>query len=655
MTRRKSENKRNLAAAEPVILVCLSSSPSNPRVIRAAAKMKGISSRQAIALYVGAPGFEITFDPQLMENISIARDAGFEIHTLKSNDITLTISEYVKRIGVTDLFIGYSAPPHILQTRRSISEQLMQSLPDVDIHVIPAPIASSFPQLRKNETSVSWNLRDLLLVLGVMTAATLLSAWFYHSRYSNANIITVYLLAVLIASVLTSHRIYGILSAILYILLFNFLFIEPRFSLFVYDPTYLVTYFVTVMAALITGTLAAQLKSIARVSAENAYQAKVLLDTSNQLEQAENSSEIIRITCLQLVSLLSRTVYFYDAADLNKEPDIYPAPDMENPVLGDQEKEAVRWTLENNHHSGAFTSNFSSCACRYFSIYSGDVKYGIFGINMAGIPFTDFEHTILLSILHEFTMALDKERLSTEHRNAEIAAQNERLRAGLLRSISHDLRTPLTAIYGNANNLAVNEKALSEEDRKAIYEDMMENSQWLVTQMENILSMTKLESLQNLTLSVENIEDVIDDAVRHMNAHPNHTVKTICSPKACYANIDARLIAQVLVNLLNNAVKYTPAGSTVIVSDELKDGQILISVADDGNGIPDHDKEHIFELFYRGADAQLDGSRSMGIGLNLCDMIMKAHGGSIEVFDNHPHGTVFRFSLKAEEVEQPDE
>ena len=656
MIRMNKETAAVSGNSQPVILACLSSSPSNPRVIRAAAKLKEASSRTPIALYVGAPGYDISGDAQLLDNIALARELGFEIHTLESNDISLTISEYAKRVGITDLFLGYSAPSHILQTRKSIPEQLMQSLPDVDIHVIPAAIASSFPQMQKQESSVFWNLRDLLTVLAVMAAATLISFWFYHSRYSNANIITVYLLAVLIASVLTSRRIYGLLSAVLYILLFNYLFIDPRFSLFVYDPAYLVTYFVTIIAALITGSLAARLKSIARISAENAYQAKVLLDTSNHLEQAEDRTEIIRITCRQLVSLLNRTVYFYHASSPEADPVIYAVPETaETPETYPDEKDAVLWTMENNHHSGAFTSHFSSYKCRYFSIYSGEWQYGILAIDMNGKPFTDFEHTILLSIIHEFTMALDTERFATEHKNAAVAAENERLRAGLLRSISHDLRTPLTAIYGNANQLVLNEKALSEEDKKAICEDIMDNSQWLVSQMENILSMTKLENQHYLNKSVENIEDVIEDSIRHMNSHPDHTVRTVFDSEAYYADIDAKLIVQVLVNLLNNAVKYTPAGSEIVVSDTLKDGRIYVSVADNGPGISDEDKPHIFELFYSGNKTLSDSYRSMGIGLNLCEMIMKAHDGTIEVFDNIPNGTVFRISLKAEEAEQNDE
>ncbi len=646
MKKTASENRNNKQTS---ILVCLSASPSNQRVIHAASKLitKDVN---AIALYVSETVGEIPPGSKLFENMQYARDLGFEIHTAQSNDLALTISEYAKRVNTTDLFLGYTAPAHFLQYRKTISEQLINYLPEVDIHIVPDSRASSYPQLEKKSTSPQWNLRDFVYVLIIMALATVISYWFYTSRFSNANIITIYILGVLIASLLTSHQLYGILAAILYILLFNFLFIDPRFTLLVYDSEYLVTYLVSVVAALITGSLTSRMKDIARTSAENAYQAKVLLDTSNQLERATGTDEIIRITCMQLVHLLNRTIIFYRGTNADKAEDVYAAESREiDQNLLNSEREAVRWTLENRHHAGAFTSHYGNYRHRYLSIHTGENQYGVIGIDMEKGPFTEFENTILLSILHEFTMALDNSRMVEERRAAEIAAENERLRAGLLRSLSHDLRTPLTSIYGNASNLAENEAVLSEEDREKIYADLMDDSEWLREQMENILVMTRLENSHYLNLTVENVDDVIAESVRLIRAK-DHPVECINDDEPCFAEMDTKMILQVLINLLSNAVKYTPAGTKIIIRRVKEGDKIWISVEDFGQGIADKDKEHIFELFYTGTHQLADSYRSMGLGLNLCQMIITAHGNTIEVLDNKPQGAVFRFSLNAKEV-----
>ncbi len=679
-------------ASRSSVMVCLSPSPSTKRVIRTAARMAfpgppfSAVSTSPIALYVSTTGREAEENSLLRENIQYARDYGFEVHMVQGTDIPLAIAEYARREEVTDLFLGYSPPSITILAKPAINEKLLSYLPTVDIHIIPDPVSSSYPKDMKQRLpgSPNWNLRDLLLVLAVIAVATFLSYWFYMSRFSNSNIITIYILGVLIASVMTSSRVYGTFAAVLYVLLFNFLFIEPRFTLLVYDSAYMMTYLVTVVAALITGTVAIRMKNIARVSAENAYQAKVLLDTSNQLESAEDSKDIVRTTCMQLVHLLNRAVVFYspaavpdlrrgshsgsDSSDSMAEnterfnasdgPIVFPAGDktLARELL-DKELEAVRWTLTYSHNSGAFTSQFNDFSCRYLSVYSGETRYGVIGIDMEGHPLTEFQDTILLSIIHECTMALENERMAQEKQKAEIRAENERLRAGLLRSISHDLRTPLTSIYGYACSLRSYEEDLPREDRDKIYEDIMEDADWLNAQFENILSMTRLESGIGIRRTIENMEDVIEQSLRHVISHHNRPIvfdTEGSEDQIFFAEMEPKLIMQVMINLLNNAVNYTPADAEIRVHMGRFGDQIIVDVADKGPGISDEDKPYVFDLFYNGKKSLTDSYRSMGIGLNLCAQIIHAHGGSIEVLDNEPVGALFRFRLPAADLDSAE-
>ena len=252
-------------------------------------------------------------------------------------------------------------------------------------------------------------------------------------------------------------------------------------------------------------------------------------------------------------------------------------------------------------------------------------------------------------------MALENKRMEQEQKKAEIRAENERLRAGLLRSISHDLRTPLTSIYGNAMNLSKYADELSEEDRAGIYDDILENAEWLSAQFENILSMTRLESGIGIRRTVENMEDVIEESLRYVPSHHIHQIFFDSASdedegQMLFARIDSKLIMQVMINLLNNAVKHTPEGSEIHVRMYRVRDRIVVEVADNGPGIPDSEKSSVFDLFYTGSKGLSDSYRSMGIGLNLCAQIMRAHEGGIEVSDNTPCGAVFRFWLPAEDI-----
>ena len=639
------------------ILLCLSPSPSSIRVIRAASKLYDADRDTFSALYVGTAESEAG-SGQLEKNIRFARECGAEIHIIGQGELTLTIAEFARRISATDLFIGSSAPSFLMPVK-SVPEQLVGILPEVDIHIIPDAMSSSYPQTRRRMSTAAFKLRDLLAFAAVMAAATGICVLFDRSSFSNSNIVTVYILAVLIVSALTSHPTLGLLAAVLYILLFNFLFIEPRFTLLVYDPRYLVTYLVSVIAALITGSLASRLKANAGQSAENAYQAKVLLDTSTQLRKAEDGEEMIRITCRQLSELLQRPVFFYQIPDpeacailVQYAPEEFGA-DSKTVLPDEKEREAILFTCRNNQHSGAFTGVSASCPLQYLSVCEHGHCYGVIGIDMLGKRFSDFEKSVLLSVLSELSLSLDNEAIRIAKASAEISAEKERFRAGLLRSVSHDLRTPLTAIYGHAGNLISSGDMLSEDERLRICTDIREDSAWLIGQMENVLSLSRLENDKNLHLSVESVEDVISESLRHLDEHAKeHDIRVNLPDEPLIARMDAKLIVLVLVNLIGNAVRYTPEGSVItITADKAQGDRILVSVTDDGPGIPDEDKEHLFEAFFTGHHRLSDSYRSMGLGLNLCYLIMQAHGQHITVRDNVPHGAVFSFTLESEEPE----
>lgn len=250
------------------------------------------------------------------------------------------------------------------------------------------------------------------------------------------------------------------------------------------------------------------------------------------------------------------------------------------------------------------------------------------------------------------SLASRMKEYARESAQAAMQIEKEQLRADLLRSISHDLRTPLTSISGNASNLLSNENEFSQETRMQIYGDIYDDSMWLIKLVENLLSVTRIEDgRMDLRMSAELMDEVIAEAMRHTDRNrAGRKIEVSSGEEFILGKMDARLIVQVVINLVDNAVKYTPEGAQIRIHTGKKDGMVVVSVSDTGPGIPDEQKSKVFDMFYTGTNRAADGRRSLGLGLGLCRSIIRAHGGEIWVSDNKPQGAVFTFTLPAEEV-----
>lgn len=508
--------------------------------------------------------------------------------------------------------------------------------------------------IRKKE--LVFSLEDILKSVAILVAASCLGCIFQKVGFAEANIITVYVLAVLIISVVTVNRVYSLISSLVSVLVFNFLFTEPRFTFQAYDKEYPITFLIMFTSALLTSSLAAKLKNSAKESAQAAFRTKVLFDTSQLLQRAKNEEEILSGTADQLVKLLNREIVMYPSENGKlKTPMIFSAEGTEdgNLLLASKEKETAQWVLEHNRHGGATTPNMPDADGLYLTIRVKDTVYGVVGIAVGEYHMDVYENSILLSILGECALALENQKNAREKEQAAILAKNEQLRANLLRTISHDLRTPLTSISGNASNLLSNGTSFDENTKKELYQDIYDDSMWLINLVENLLSVTRLEEGRlNLHISAELVDEVIEEALRHVNRkRSEHEITVENQDDLLLARMDAKLIVQVLINLVDNAIKYTPVGSKIQVMSRREGEWVVISVADDGPGISDEKKKNVFDMFYSGANLVADSRRSMGLGLSLCKSIVAAHGGTIQVTDHMPHGAEFTFTLPVEEVE----
>lgn len=648
---------------EERILVCLSSSPSNGKIIRTAAQMAEAFNGTLTALFVETPlagkmGKED--QERLKGNIKLAKQSGAEIETVYGDDISFQIAEFARLSGITRIVIGRSAAKKKgIFAGTSLVEKLIDHAPEMEIYIIPdsqmgPEVIRKWNRLaQKNDFS----LKAAVQSAGILFAATAAGWMFEKLKLTDANIITVYILGVLLISIVTEGWFYSFSATIASVLVFNFLFTAPRFTLRAYDRSYPFTFAVMFLAALITGSLASRLKQHAGQAARDAYRLKVLLDTNQLLQQAKGKAEILEGTAQQIVKLLKRETVIYDVKNGKLGQPLHTIPQGGEILVEDEtcEEQAAVWALENNRHAGTGTDHFKQAKRQYLAIRVNSTVYGVVGIMIQKQPLDAFENSVLLSILGECALALENDKNVREKEEAAILAKNEQLRANLLRTISHDLRTPLTSISGNANNLLYNESCLDAQMRRQIYGDIYDDSMWLIDLVENLLSVTRIEEgRMQIRQSAELVDEVIREALKHTGqSRTGRTIKVEEEDELILAKMDARLIVQVLINLIGNAVKYTPQGTDITVQvkkEKTENSQVIISVCDLGDGIPDDRKERVFDMFYTGGNQVADSRRSLGLGLGLCRSIINAHGGKIWISDNIPHGAVVTFTLPAEEV-----
>ena len=644
-------------AARKHVLVCLSSSTSNAKVIHAAASIADAFQGKLTALFVETPAYAMMADDdrkRLRNNMNLAESLGAVLDTVIGDDVPYQISEYARLSGVSCVVIGQTnTVGGFLWRKKSLTDRLVAYAPDLDYYIIPDHGTKVYVAKKPPESSRGQILRDTGVCLGALALCTLLGFLFVHLGFTDANIIMVYLLGLLLVSIVTSHRAFSLVWAFVSVLLFDLLFTTPRFTFYAYGTGYPVTFLVMFAAAFTISTIAIRQKRNAGQSVRAAQRMSVVLETDRQLSKAATPREIVAVMAEQLSKLLRRSLVIYPAGEEGLlGPSFYPAADDTVPYRADAEREAVEWSYSRHKRAGATTDVFPQADYLYYSMRVLDNVYGVVGVAVHGSPLDASEQSMFASVVGECSLALENARNAREKEESAMLAENERLRANLLRAVSHDLRTPLTSIMGNADNLYTSGDSLDGETRRRLYADIYNDAEWLTGMVENLLSASRMnDGRLSLTMTVELMDDMIGEALQRLGRRlEGHTVVRSKPDQLLFVRADARLMIQVIINLVDNAVKYTPPGSRIWIDTFAADGKVHVTVADDGPGIPDDRKARVFDLFSTGGSPSGDSRRGLGIGLALCESVIRAHRGEITVADREPHGALFEFALPREEV-----
>ena len=638
------------------ILVCLSAAPSNQKIVDTAAKMANALQARFTALYVQTGTKSEALDKEkLEEHIRYAEMLGAEIVMTHGENIPVQIAEYARLSNVTKIVIGQSnARRNHFFSKSTLTEKLIEIVPDIDIHIIPDAVKTRSYQKRPFTWYVEKpSAKDYFLTVFIFAVCTFIGLLFQKLNFTDTNIVTIYILGVLVTSIVTDGYLCSVAGSFLSVVLFCFFLTEPRMSFQTYAVGYPVTFLIMLISSVLTGALAAKLKTHAKLSAQLAFRTQVLFDTDRLMQKAKGETEILDVTCTQLIRLLNRniTAYVVENGALSGGKLFSGEKENTEDFLTSEEQQTARWAYENRQRAGASTQHFSQAKCLYLAIRSGNNVYGVIGIPLQKETLDSFEYSILLSVINECALAMENAQNAMEKEKNAVLAKNEQLRADLLRAISHDLRTPLCSISGNADMLISNSDRLDKATKHQIYTDIYDDSEWLIGVVENLLSITRLnDGRLKFKFTDQLLDEVIAESLRHISRkHDDYKIVVDCE-ELVLVRMDVRLIIQVLVNLIDNAIKYTPPGSVICIRGIKTDGKAQISVEDNGPGIPEEMKPHIFEMFYTGKTTVADSHRSLGLGLALCHSIIEAHNGTLILTDHAPHGCNFIFTLPLSEV-----
>ena len=570
----------------------------------------------------------------------------------------MQISEISFFSGVTKIVLGRTNTRAVLFGRRkSFVEQLNELTPDIDVYIIPG--AGTEGKYRAGGAGhvkdVPLNLRSAGVALLIFVLSTALSVFSKSMGFNDAFVITLYVFGILLTAVTTGNRLLGLIMAVVSVLTYNYFFTEPYLTFRVSDPGYGMAFLLMLLVSIVSGSMARRVRRQARQEAEKAHRTEILLRASQKFQRITDERELLEELGSELVALLGRSVTLYSTGKALGDPLFFPAQDDPHAAAfytTPDECAVATWVFKNRKHAGATTGTLPGAKCLYLAARSQDAVQAVVGVSLAdGGTLGSFERNLLLTLLDVVSLAIERIRLTRTKNQAQREAEQAEFQANLLRMISHDLRTPLTSISGNAELLLREDGKLETTKRRQLYDDIEHDSQWLEELVENLLAMTRVENdATALKLQPEMVCDVIEEAASHTQSRlKGRSLKIEQEDEYLMARMDAHLIVQVIVNLIDNAVKYTPPGTEICLRSYSEGRQACIEVSDQGPGVPDAEKEKLFGMFYTANNVHGDGRRGIGLGLALCRTIANAHGGSISVRDNVPHGCVFCLRLQKED------
>jgi two-component system sensor histidine kinase KdpD len=661
------------------LLVCIGPSPTSARVIRIAKRMAAALRAPWIAAYVdtGSVPSDAT-QRKLTRNLGLAEQLGAETVTLSGQDVADEIVKYAHARNVTKIVIGKTGEPRWREMfGRSVVGQVLHRSGDIDVYVIRGkdepPRQGRTAPVQRSRPPVDY------LRLGKVVAVTIICtgiAAFMRAalpKLSDANQVMIYFLGV--AFVAARYGLApGILASVLAVLAFDFFFVAPCYTFAVSDSQYFITFAVMLIISILISTLADRIRRQANSARQRERRTEALYHLSGKLAQTAGTHQLVAAAEMELAqSYASEVAIFLPGASGRLKATLGgPASFTAN----EQELAVAQWTFEHGQLAGTGTDTLPDAHALYVPLASPKGSVGVLALRPLELGrFNPPDQRQLLETLaRQIALAIERDSLAEQARRVLLQAETERLRSSLLSSVSHDLRTPLAVIAGASSSLLEDflpqsagapalllppgaqrdavrgERTLTDATRRELLQTIVEESSRLALLVDNLLTITRIES-GAVTVNKQwyPLEEVVGSALeRSKKALASRPINVRLADDLPLVKMDGVLVEQVLINLLENAAKYTPADSEIDIAARMDGPSLVVEVADRGHGLDEAERQRVFDKFYRGSAAGA-GQRGAGLGLAICRAIVEVHEGRIWEENRPDGGSRFLFSMPQQE------
>jgi two-component system sensor histidine kinase KdpD len=630
------------------LLVCVGPSPFAGRLIRATRRMaSGLKSPWIAAHVETADDARLSeaARKQLLQNLRLVEQLGGETVTLSGQNVAEELTQYARRRNVTKIVVGKPKQPRWKELfRGSLVYELTRRCGDIDVYVIsgdaqPATVAAASP--RTLRSSRGGYLLAAAIVLGCTGVSSLLA-----KHIDPTNLVMIYLLGVVAVS-LWLGRGPSIFATVLAVAAFDYCFVPPRWTFAVRDTEYFLTFGVMLLTGVVISTLVARVQSQSSSARRRERRTAALYALSRELAATRSPDQIARIAVQHVTSALDvRAAVLLPDGDKKLWPAGTGSADR---ALSVHEDAVAKLVFDRGQTAGRGTATLPGAQGLYLPLPASRGVVGVLAITPLSDRSMDMEQVHLLEALAGLTaLALERTNLELEADQVRLDIETERLRSALLSAVSHDLRTPLSVIAGAGSTLLEDGAALDARAARELAVSIVDESDRLNRLVANLLDMTRLQSgALEIRKEWQPIEEVIGPALARLSRQlSDHPIATRIEHDLPFAPFDDLLLQQVMVNLLENAARYTPPGTPIEILARREDNAIAVEIADRGPGLPPDELNRIFEKFYR-ADSSKSRSGS-GLGLAICRGIVQLHGGKIQAENRPGGGALFRFTIPLE-------
>ncbi len=635
---------------EASFLCCIGPRPGSERAVRSAARLATQLNVEWTALYVETPALQrlpSARRERILRTVKLAQDLGANTAILSGGNAASAIVEYARSHNISKIIFGRSAPHRLLFWRPSFGRRLASLAPDVDLIEIGRGDAVTTAQEREEylaappgvdaknrQRSLSYVWAAAACVLPTLVGTLLLP------YFDPVNIVMLFLLTVVVVAVMFG-RGPAVLATLLGVVSFDFFFVPPRLSFAVSDVQYLLTFVVMLAVGLTISQLTAGLRYQARVASHREERSRALYQFARELSSPLRTEDVVATTA----DFIGRTfrakvaLLLPDATDrLVYAPHTSPGLPID---LG-----TAQWAFDRAQPAGAGTDTLPGNEFLYLPLRAPMRTRGVLAIRPESrrLLLVPEQRRQLDTFAALVAIALERVHYVEVAQQALIKIESERLRNSLLSALSHDLRTPLAAVFGLADSLRLSKPPPTGQQLE-IADAIREAARGMSALVNNLLDMARIQSGEvKLNLQWQPLEEVVGSALKSTQVMlANHHVEVDLDSQLPLVEFDAVLIERVLCNLLENAAKYTPAGSTVLLTAVTSGKDLLVSVVDNGPGLPKGQEEAIFEKFTRGA--RESATSGVGLGLAICRAIVEAHKGKIWAENIPEGGARFSFTL----------